>query len=409
MLLLLLTVLISVVGLARQLHTPPLLLPCRTDLRRGGSELAAEEVRCEGVVAGADHKPAGRAGATQDPQLVAALHFCHKMVRAIAADRATERMPFVESARYLVPELFLELEHVVPPFISGKEIVFRIGYEIADQDAARPVAQRGTAGERVGAGNRADPCSGADEPREFLRKRGQPEPARVQRHEQRQPGLEQRRGFPGFVLVVLRRAGKLRNLLRVESGQKGVGGRLAMDVGGGVESSLEGGPGLGGGGLVSVIGDEDEGGLEVTEGAGEFGLVFELGGKGVKHGEDETTGGGTNTGGSPHPFSWVARKHCRFWHAGVHRFFFDRPGVARERHHPATRWVPSGNQMRCRRHRKPVAGAWRHHRIRAQKGPSPRRGDRGVGLLTDAPFASTLLARPPGVHRSFFRQTGGGA
>jgi hypothetical protein len=101
--------------------------------------------------------------------------------------------------------------------------------------------------------------------------------------------------------------------------------------GGGV-SSLEGGPGLGRGGRVSVVGDEDEGGLEVTEGTGEFGLVFELGGKGVKHGEDETTGGGTNTGGSPRTFSGVARKHCRFWHAGVHRSFFWRRGV----------WPPPG-------------------------------------------------------------------
>jgi diadenosine tetraphosphate (Ap4A) HIT family hydrolase/HKD family nuclease len=51
------------------------------------------------------------------------------------------------------------------------------------------------------------------------------------------------------------------------------------------------------------------------------------------------------------------------------------------------RQVPSGNRRRCRRHRKRVAGAWQHHRTGPQKGPSPRRGDRGAELPTHAPFA----------------------
>ena len=63
-------------------------------------------------------------------------------------------------------------------------------------------------------------------------------------------------------------------------------------------------------------------------------------------------------------------------------------------HRPATRWVPGGNRRRCRRHRKRVAGAWQHHRIRAPKGPSPWRGDRGAGFPVRTPLESQPSGTP---------------
>ena len=65
----------------------------------------------------------------------------------------------------------------------------------------------------------------------------------------------------------------------------------------------------------------------------------------------DSTGHGPKKG--PHPRGVTEARDClrtRCLHSmplarphGVHRFFFDRPGVARERHRPATLFVPSGN------------------------------------------------------------------